>query len=162
MQMGQRISCDLLTFFLQGWSRLAWRSNRYYGWWTVALLWKFFVSQKPVRCIIFNYLLCNGKYYHQCCIFILLSAFMSVITTIMDKSVGTVLQFERFLIHVKLYPRATNTARPYPLPPHHGQCWNHEGTIPLIFQHCIGWGRGRGHAFVKWHHCFLRHYLWNA
>ena len=34
----------------------------------------------------------------------------------MDKNVGTVLQFERFLTDGKLYLRATNTARPYPLP----------------------------------------------
>ena len=25
----------------------------------------------------------------------------------------------------------------------HGQCWNRQGTISLIFQHCIKWGRGR-------------------
>ena len=43
--------------------------------------------------------------YHKC------------ITTIMDKSLGTVVQFERFLTHAKLYPRATSTVRPYPLPP---------------------------------------------
>ena len=46
----------------------------------------------------------------------------------MDKSVGTVLQFERFLTDGKFYP--------------HGQCLNRQGTIPLILQHCIGWGRG--------------------
>ena len=34
----------------------------------------------------------------------------------MDKSVGTVVQFECFLRHAKLYPRATNTAPPYPYP----------------------------------------------
>ena len=34
----------------------------------------------------------------------------------MDKSLGTVVQFERFLTHAKLYSRATNTVRPYPLP----------------------------------------------
>ena len=38
------------------------------------------------------------------------------IQTIMDKSLGTVVQFERFLTHAKLYPRATNTVRPYPIP----------------------------------------------
>ena len=70
-------------------------------------------------------------------------------STIMDKSAGTVIQFERFLIHAKLYPHVTNTARPYPLLPPHGQCRNRVGTIPLIFQHCIRWERGRGHAFVK-------------
>ena len=48
----------------------------------------------------------------------------------MDKSVRTVVQFERFLRHAKLHPRATNTAPP--LPPPHGQCWNRQGTIPLI------------------------------
>ena len=32
------------------------------------------------------------------------------------KSVGTVAQFERFWTQAKLYPRTTNTARPYPLP----------------------------------------------
>ena len=53
----------------------------------------------------------------------------------MDKSVGTVAQLERFLTHAKLYPRATNTPRPYPLPPPHGQ--NRQGTIPLIFQHSL-------------------------
>ena len=37
--------------------------------------------------------------------------------TIMDKSLGTVVQFERLLTHAKLYPRATNTVRPCPLPP---------------------------------------------
>ena len=42
-------------------------------------------------------------------------------TTIMDKSLGTVAQFKH-LTHVKLYLRATNTVRPYPLPPPHGQC----------------------------------------
>ena len=35
----------------------------------------------------------------------------------MDKSLGTVVQFERFLTHAKLYPRATSTVRPSPLPP---------------------------------------------
>ena len=35
----------------------------------------------------------------------------------MDKNLRTVVQFERFLTHAKLYPRATNTVRPYPLPP---------------------------------------------
>ena len=35
----------------------------------------------------------------------------------MDKSLGTVVQFERLLTHAKLYPRATNTVRPCPLPP---------------------------------------------
>ena len=39
----------------------------------------------------------------------------AVKTTIMDKSLGTVVQF-------KLYPRATNTLRPYPIPPPHRQC----------------------------------------
>ena len=34
----------------------------------------------------------------------------------MDKSVGTFVQFECFLRHAKLYPRATNTAPPYPYP----------------------------------------------
>ena len=34
----------------------------------------------------------------------------------MDKSLGTVVQFERFLAHAKLYRRATSTLRPYPLP----------------------------------------------
>ena len=34
----------------------------------------------------------------------------------MDKSVGTVVQFECFLRNAKLYPRATNTAPPYPYP----------------------------------------------
>ena len=42
--------------------------------------------------------------------------------TIMDKSLGTDVQFERFLTHAKLYPWATNTVRPYPLPPPHRQC----------------------------------------
>ena len=70
--------------------------------------------------------------------------------TIMDKSLGTVVQFERFLTHAKLYPRATNTVRPCPLPPLHRQCWDCQGTIHLIFQHCIGWGGGREHGFVKW------------
>ena len=40
----------------------------------------------------------------------------------MDKSVGTVVKFERFLRHAKLYPRTTNTAPPCPLPPPHEQC----------------------------------------
>ena len=35
----------------------------------------------------------------------------------MHKSVGPVERFERFLTHAKLYRRAANTARPYPLPP---------------------------------------------
>ena len=34
----------------------------------------------------------------------------------MDKSLGTVVQFERFLTHAKLYTRATNTVRPSPSP----------------------------------------------
>ena len=82
--------------------------------------------------------------------------------TIMDKSLGKVVQFERFLTHAKLYLRATSTVRPYPLPPPHRQCWNRQGTIPLIFQHCIRWGVGRGHGFVKRQHWFLRQNLWNA
>ena len=40
----------------------------------------------------------------------------------MDKSLGTVVQFERFLTHAKLDPRATNNVSPYPLLPPHGQC----------------------------------------
>ena len=35
------------------------------------------------------------------------------IQTIMDKNLGTVAQFERFLTHAKLYLRATNTVRPH-------------------------------------------------
>ena len=42
--------------------------------------------------------------------------------TIMDKSVHTVVQLERFLTHAKLHPRTINTPRPYPSPPAHGQC----------------------------------------
>ena len=45
-----------------------------------------------------------------------------LLTTIMDKSLGKVVQFERFLTHAKLYPRATNTVHPYPLPPPHRHC----------------------------------------
>ena len=40
----------------------------------------------------------------------------------MHKSVGPVERFERFLTHAKLYRRAANTARPYPLPPPRRQC----------------------------------------
>ena len=40
----------------------------------------------------------------------------------MDKSLGTVVQFERFLTQAKLYPRATNTVRPSPVPLPHRQC----------------------------------------
>ena len=36
--------------------------------------------------------------------------------TIMDTSLGTVIQFEHFVTHAKLYPRVTNIVRPYPLP----------------------------------------------
>ena len=35
----------------------------------------------------------------------------------MDKIFGTLVQFESFLTHANLYPRATNTVRPCPLPP---------------------------------------------
>ena len=35
----------------------------------------------------------------------------------MDKIFGTLVQFESFLTHANLYPRATNTVRPSPLPP---------------------------------------------
>ena len=45
-----------------------------------------------------------------------LSNVCAVKPTIMDKRLGTVVQFERFLTHAKLYPRATSTVRPYPLP----------------------------------------------
>ena len=34
----------------------------------------------------------------------------------MDKIFGTLVQFESFLTHANLYPRATNTVRPSPLP----------------------------------------------
>ena len=51
-------------------------------------------------------------------------------TTIMDKSLGTVVQFDRFLTRAKLYSRATSTVRPYPLPT---TAHNRQGTIPLIF-----------------------------
>ena len=37
--------------------------------------------------------------------------------TILDRSLGTVVQIERFLTHAKFYPCATDTVRPYPLPP---------------------------------------------
>ena len=74
--------------------------------------------------------------------------------TVMDKSLGTVVQFERFLTHVKLYPLATSTVRPYPL------AHPTEGveTVKVQF-HCIGWGGGRGHGFVKRQRCFLRQNL---
>jgi len=78
------------------------------------------------------------------------------------QSLGTVVQFERFLTHLKLYRGSTSTVHPYPLSPPHRQYSNRQGTIPLIFQHCIGWGGGRGHGFVKRQHCFLRQNLWNA
>ena len=51
-------------------------------------------------------------------------------TTIMDKSPGTVVQFDRFLTRAKLYSRATSTVRPYPLLT---TAHNRQGTIPLIF-----------------------------
>ena len=41
---------------------------------------------------------------------------MKCSSTIMDKRVGTVVQFEHFWTHTKLYPCAINTACPYPLP----------------------------------------------
>ena len=47
---------------------------------------------------------------------------MTGITTIMDKSLGTVVQFEHLLIHMKVYPHTTNTVCPYSLPPPHRQC----------------------------------------
>ena len=50
------------------------------------------------------------------------------------------------------------TPSPYPT----DSCWNRQGIIPLIFQHCIGWGGGRAHRFVKRQHCFLRQNLWFA
>ena len=80
------------------------------------------------------------------------------------KVLGQLYRFERFLKHAKLYPRATNTVRPYPPSPTPRTVLKpyRQGTIPLTFQHCIGWGGGRGHGFVKWQHSFLRHYLWNA
>ena len=37
------------------------------------------------------------------------------------QSLGTVVQFERFLTHLKLYLGSTSTVRPYPLPPPHRQ-----------------------------------------
>ena len=46
----------------------------------------------------------------------------------MDTSLGTVIQFEHFVTHAKLYPRVTNIVRPYPLPLPHRQCWNRQGT----------------------------------
>ena len=80
----------------------------------------------------------------------------------MHKIVGPVERFERFLTHAKLYRRAANTARPYPLPP--------TPTPPTVLKpskhnsfdlSTLYWmGRGRLHGFVKWHHCFSRHYLW--
>ena len=87
---------------------------------------------------------------------------LNSVPTIMDKSVGTVVHFERLLTHAISYPRATNTPHPNPLPPPHGQCWNRQGTIPLIFQHCIGWG-GEGAWICKMTALlFVRHCLWNA
>ena len=61
-------------------------------------------------------------------------------TTVMDKSLGTVVQFDRFLTHAKLYSRATSTVRPYPLPT---TAHNRQGTIPLIFNIVLG-GEGGG------------------
>ena len=52
-------------------------------------------------------------------------------STIMDKSVGTVVQFERFLVHAILHPRVTNTARSYPLLPPYGQ-WVGKGEGTCI------------------------------
>ena len=74
--------------------------------------------------------------------------------TVMDKSLGTVVQFERFLTHVKLYPLATSTVRPYPL----ARPTDSVETVKAQF-HCIGWGGGRGHGFVKRQRCFLRQNL---
>ena len=68
----------------------------------------------------------------------------------MDESLGTVVQFGRFLTHAKFisarYLHCTS--------PPHGQCRNRQGTISLIFQHCIEWRRGRGYGFLKWYHYF--------
>ena len=55
------------------------------------------------------------------------------------KSLGTVVQFERFLTHAKFMSARYLNCTSLP----HGQCWNRQGTISLIFQHCIKWGRGR-------------------
>ena len=60
-------------------------------------------------------------------------------------SLGTVVQFERFLTPAKFisagYLHCTS--------PPHGQCRNRQGTISLIFQHCIEWGRGRRYGIFK-------------
>ena len=63
--------------------------------------------------------------------------------TIMDKSVGTVVQFERFLTDAKLYPRTTNTVHPYPLTPPPGQCWTVKAQFLWPFNIVLG-GEGGG------------------
>ena len=57
----------------------------------------------------------------------------------MDKSLGTVVQFERFLTHAKFisacYLHCTS--------PPHGQCWNRQGTIfDLLTLYWVGKGEG--------------------
>ena len=83
-------------------------------------------------------------------------------TTIMEKSLGTVVQFERFLTQAKLYPRTFNTVRPYPLPPT-------PQTVLKLSRHnsfdlsTLYWvGRGEGTWKSKKTALLLRHNLLNV
>ena len=69
----------------------------------------------------------------------------------MDKSLGTVVQFERFLTHAKLYPRATNCTS-LPPPPNPTECVETvKAQFLWSFNIVLGWeGGGGGHGFVKW------------
>ena len=61
-----------------------------------------------------------------------------------DKSLGTAVPFEGFLAH----PKFISARYLHCTSPPHGQCRNRQGTISLLFQHCIECGRGGGGLWI--------------
>ena len=71
---------------------------------------------------------------------------VSIITTTLDKSLGTLLRFWGVFQFTQVQP----------LPSPHKQCWTRVSRIFSEFQLCIGWGRGNCKRISKRMHCFKR------
>ena len=56
----------------------------------------------------------------------------------MDKSLETVIQFVFNTRYINIRTLLTNPARPHPLPPPHGQCWNRLGKFFWSFNIVLG------------------------
>ena len=73
-----------------------------------------------------------GKYTARCVLLYILPLF-SLLSTIVNKSLGTLLRFRGVFPFTQVQP----------LPSPHKQCWKRVSRIFSVFQLCIGWGGGR-------------------